>query len=496
MQKTKTLYGKEARAALKVGMDAVARPVVTSMGAQGRNTAFQGPMGAEVTNDGVTIARLIEPADPFERVGADMLKQTAEQTNREAGDGTSGTIALADAATTIGMEDTRSPMEIRRELNADKDILVTKLKEMAVSCETEEQLMDVALISVEDEGIAKIVVESVLKAGTYGAVIVDEGVGYVIEKEEVQGYAWDRGYVSPYMVNTHRGEAVLENAAVILTDRAMNLNRELIGILTELHQSGATSLLIVADNIEGELLQTLILNSQKGRLSTVVVKRTATIEELEDLAILTGATAVTKDKGIKEITTQHVGSLKRVVVSRDKTVLIGDKSASVGDRIEEIQSQLAEDKDNDLLKRRMGMLADGMVYLRIGAKTETERSYLKRKVDDAVLACIAAQQEGVVPGGGTTLVTLSQYAQSPILKQALAAPRFAILQNADLPTDDGNEYNVRTGKVVEDHFKEGIIDPAKVIRCEIENAISMTGIFLTIESVVVAIPELPFESLT
>lgn len=488
MQKTKALFGEEARAALKRGMDAVARPVISSMGAQGRNTAFQGPMGAEVTNDGVTIARLITPDDDFEAVGAEMLKQAAEQTNLEAGDGTSTSIALAHAIMTEGMLVTGSPMEIRRQLNSDKEVLVEKLREMSVPCETEEQLMDVARISVEDEAIAKTVVESVLKAGTYGAVIVDEGVGYSIEKEEVQGYSWDKGYISPYMVNTMRGEAVLNDAAVLLTDRSMNTNRELIGFITELHGSGVKSLLIIADNIEGELLQTLILNSQNARLTTVVVKRPGTIEELEDIALLTGAIAVTKDKGIKDILKAHAGFVSRVVVSRDKTVLIGEKSTGVENRIQELAAEIENDKDNDLLKRRMGMLADGMVHLRIGAKTETERSYLKRKVDDAVLACIAAKEEGIVPGGGTTLAALAEFAESPILKKALGAPRSAILNNADI-NDNGKDYNVRTGEVVKNHFKEGIIDPTKVVRCEIENAISLAGTFLTVENVVVVIPE-------
>lgn len=483
------LSGADARAALKRGMDQVAQPVVSSMGAQGRNTAFQGPMNVEVTNDGVTIARIIEPEDDFEAVGAEMLKQAAEQTNREAGDGTSSSIALAHAIITEGMEDSRSPMEIRRELNDDKKILNEKLKEMSVSCETKEQLMDIARISVEDEAIAKTVVDSVVKAGKYGSIIVDEGVGYVTEKEEVQGYSWEKGYVSPYMITNERGEAVLENPLVLLTDRAMNLNREMIGILTELHSAGHTSVLIVADNVEGELLQTLIINKQKGKLTCIVVKRPSSIEELEDIATLTGATAVTKDKGIKDFASSHLGSAKRVVVSRDKTIIISDESKEVSARVEQLAEEIKNDKDDEVLKRRMGMLASGMVYLRIGAKTETERSYLKRKVDDAVLACIAAQEEGVVPGGGTTLVALAEFVKSPILMKALHAPRYAILKNADLPTDDGKDYNVRTGKVVKNHFKEGIVDPAKVVRCEFENAISLAGTFLTVESVVVGIPE-------
>lgn len=466
----------------------VALPVTSSMGAQGRNTAFQGPMDAEVTNDGVTIARIIHPEDPFENLGAEMMKQSAEQTNREVGDGTSGSIALSDALTDE-MVDVPNPMQIRRELNADKDVLVAKLKEIAVSCETREQLLDVARTSVEDESIAEIVVDSVMKAGEYGAVVVQEGVGYTIEKEEVQGYWWEQGYVSPYMLTTDRGECVLEDVPIILTDRNISLNTEILPLLEDLFKNGATQLFIVADNVEGAALSTLIKNKANGKFVSVAVRRPGTIEELEDIAVMTGATTVTKQKGGGDISRLHIGTAKKIVVTRDRAIVIGEDTEKVQNRIKEIEAELKENPDDELLKRRMGMLANGMVNLSVGAKTETERSYLVRKVQDAVLACLAALKEGIVPGGGVTLASLAQFAQNDILRQALLYPRKCILKNAGLPENDGSEYNVRTGKKVKDHFKEGIIDPAKVIRCEIENAISLAGAFVTIENLVVVTPE-------
>lgn len=490
MNHTKTISGKEAREAILAGMDLVAFPVANSMGAQGRNTAFNGPMGAEVTNDGVTIARLINPSDPHQKIGAEMLKQTAEQTNSEAGDGTSGSIVFAHSLVTEGFSDERTSMTIRRELNAEKEVLVAELKKLSKPVENNEQLLDVAKISVEDEKIAQVVVDAVVKADKYGAVIVEEGMGYSIEMESAQGYYWPKGYVSPYMATTERGEAFLENAAIILTDRHMTSNKELVGILGELKQTGATSVLIVADNVEGELLQTLIINKMKAILTCVVVKRPGSIEELEDIAILTDAIAVTKDKGVKEITMPYCGTAQRVVVSKDKTIIIGKDSDRLKQRIESIAAELKDNKDDELLKKRMGMLASGIVHLRVGAKTETERTYLKRKVDDAVLACIAAQEEGIVPGGGATLAKLAEFVTSPILKKALLAPRHWILTNAEIE-DDGKDYNVVTGKLVKDHFKEGIIDPTKVIRCEIENGISLGGAVLTIENLTAVIPEQP-----
>lgn len=489
---TEVLSGPDARNALKRGMDQVAKPVISSMGAKGRNTAFQGPFSAEVTNDGVTIARIIEPEDAFESIGASMLKQVGEQTNSEAGDGTSTSIALAHAIIEVGMTDSRNPMEIRRELNEDRELLVAELKLIAVPCETREQLMDVARISVEDEAIANIVVDSVMEAGKYGSVIVDDGVGYDIQKESMPGYRWDSGYVSPYMMTNEKGEAVLENVPIIITDLNLSLPNEIIPLMESLATDPTNptrKVFIVCTNMEGSALNTAIANKQKGQFTVIASKRPATSEEMEDLAALTGATVVSKENGLSKIERHHVGTADRIIVTKDKSIVIVEDREAANRRIEQLKEGIDEHNNNDSIKRRMGMLASGMVRLQVGAKTETERSYLKRKIDDAVLATIAAQEEGTVPGGGTTLSLLALKAKSPIMRAALMRPRDYILQNAGLPIDDGKDYNVLTGDVITDHVKEGIIDPAKVVRCEIENSISLASTLLTIENVVVGKPE-------
>lgn len=490
--KTKTLIGKEAREALKRGIDKVYEPVAATLGAKGRNSVYWDFGSAVVTNDGVTIARKINPEDSFEALGADLIRQASEKTNEEAGDGTSTTAILAHAIVEGGlaeMESGANPMVIRKELEKAKDEVVALLKESSKPIKNDDELFSVAKISVEDDKIAKIVSEAVKKAGSHGAVIVEEGAGYDIEKEEAQGYFWDKGYFSPYMVtNPERMEARLEDTAVILTDKHMNLNRELVGILNTLMKEGCTSALVVADKVEGELLGTLITNKMKGVFTTVAVQRPGTMEELEDIAAITGATVVSKDKGIKDFQAYHVGRAKKVVVKKDKITVIGDESDALTKRIEELESEVKEKKVDELTKTRLAKLANGIVMLRVGAKTEAERKYLKLKVDDAVGACKAAIEEGVVAGGGVSLYEIAGKIENKILAKALKKPYEKILENAGIESD-GKYYDVLNGKVVKDMIKEGIIDPAKVERVSVENAVSLAGIFLTTESATIHIEE-------
>lgn len=502
-KKTRTLVGAEAREALLKGVSEVAIPVAATMGAKGRNAVYRDFGRPVVTNDGVSIARQIYPEGIFERMGADMIIQASEKTNEEAGDGTTTSIVLADAMIRKGVEIVNggkvNPVSLRKDLEAIKDKVVAGLQEISVDVKGDKDLLEVAKISVEDEKIAQVVTDAVKKAGEYGRVIVEEGVGYTLEKEEKEGFFWDKGYVSPYMVNNERGEAVLENPQVIVTDRAMSGNKDLVGLLTQLHQGGAKNILVIADNIEGELLQTMIVNKMKNILNTVVVKRPPTLDELEDIAALTGATAVTKDKGIKDIQTFHVGQAKRVVVKKDSTVLIGNSNMTLEKRIEDMKAEIEDEKNKDIeaIKSRLGKLANGIVILRVGAKTEAERKYLKLKIDDAVGACRAAMEEGIVPGGGVALLKVLKSLKvesepmsdaESIMFEALQAPYIQILKNAGIEPD-GKYYNVLTGAVVKDMVKEGIVDPTKVTRCAIENAVSLAGVFLTLETVVVEVEE-------
>lgn len=498
MQKnyTKTLTGNEARAALKKGVDQVYGPVAVTMGAKGRNAVYREFGSPKPTNDGVSIARRIFPYDEFECMGADMAKEAADKTVKEAGDGTTGSIVVTHALIEKGIEAIENgadPMGLRAELEAGKDEVIAKIKEAAIPVKSREDILNVARISVEDEDMAQMVADAVEKAGKYGAVIVEEGSGYATEKEEVKGYHWERGYLSPYMItDVESNEAVLENCAVIVTDRYMNLNKDLIQALDECKRNGVTSVLVICDRMEGELLQSLILNKVKGIMTTVVVSKPSSLDELQDIATLTHSIAITKDTGIKDINWGHVGKAKRVVVTKSKTTIVCDDSPELAERVSILSESLKEEKDEDvkeMMIARLAKLADGMVLIRVGAKTEAERKYRKDKMDDAVAAAKAATEEGIVPGGGTLLFKIAQDTKSDVLRQALMAPYLQICLNANIKDPDGKNYNVKTGKVVKDMVAEGIIDPAKVVRCIVENAVSAAAILLTLESVIVMFTE-------
>lgn len=477
--------------ALKAGVKRVADPVALTMGAKGRNVVFVEYGHAKPTNDGVSVARRIYPKDTYELIGADLIKEAAERTVNEAGDGTSSTIVLSDALSTYGqvqIDAGADPMQVRADLESAKEEVLQKIKEMKVDVSSREDVLNVARISVEDEEMAEIVTDAVTKAGKYGVVIVEEGSGYVIEKEEVKGYFWNRGYVSPYMITNEKDNtAVLEDTPVIVTDYYMNLNRDLMQTLNKLAESGHKKALIIVDRMEGELLSSLILNKTKSIFTAIVVTRPGTLEELGDIATVTGATLITKDKAVKEILPEHAGFAKRVVVEKDKITIITDPSPFIDARVNTIDEEITKAKkdgaETELLITRRAKLSDGIVILRVGAKTEGERKYKKDKMDDGVAACKAATEEGIVPGGGVALLRIASEIKNVVMAKALMAPYEQILKNAGIDPD-GKYYNVKTGKVVKDMIKEGIIDPAKVIRCAVENAVSFAGTFLTLEAVI------------
>lgn len=482
--------GHEARESLMKGVEAVYEPVSLTMGAAGKNGAYYQYGGVRVTNDGVSIAREIFPKDPFERIGADLIKQAAERTVAEAGDGTTGCIVLSREILKRSFQkiaEGKNPMILRKEIEDAKDAAVAAIKKIAKPIKNDSELLDVARISVEDDKTAKIVADAVRKAGTHGAVVVEEGSGYSIETEEVQGYFWNKGYVSPYMITNEGKQAVLNDPVVIVTDKYMNQNKDLIKLLNTLLGSGVTSMLLIADKVEGELLATLVTNKLQGRFTLVAVQKPGTQEELEDIATLVGATAITKEKGITEILPSHLGRARKVIVKEDKTTIIAHETTSLKQRVEQLAKELKEDKDNDLLKERKAKLSDGVVVLRVGAKTESEKKYLKDKVDDAVGAVRAALEEGVVEGAGMALNTLVFEAGTDgakILVGAFGTPYEKILENAGIKPD-GKCYDVLSGKEVKDLIRAGIIDPAKVVRCSVENAVSFAKNAMTILSLIV-----------
>lgn len=509
---TTTIKNEEALNKLWEGIEEVADPVIASIGARGRNGAFRQFASPTITNDGVTIARMINPKDPFARIGADLCKEAAERTNDVAGDGTTTTVLLNREIVKRGMEEIKkgyNPMVLRTELEAASKEVVELIKKDAHKITKKDELYDVAKISVEDGTIAEIITDSRWKVGAQGVVIADEGVGYSIEKEEIDGYFFDSGFLSEYMItNNENGKpmAILQNPVVIVTDRYLNQNMELIKILNSFvathldaerkvpNPKYNPNIVVIADNVQGELLQTMVVNKIKGNATIVAVKRPPTVTELEDIATITGATAVTGDKGIKEIGPEHVGTAKEIRVGKNQTLIIGKGFPAVKKRLADLDKEIeAETSDNFKLvelKERRAKLAGGIVHLKVGAKTEQERRYLKLKVDDAVCATKAALEEGIVDGAGRCLYDISEKMSTvsvgaKILSESMKMPREMILKNSGLPVNDNKDYDVLTGKIVKDLKKSGIIDPAKVERCSVENAVSAAAITLTISSVTV-----------
>lgn len=509
MRKTKAIYGEEARESLMRGVEQVFRAVAPTMGAKGRNAIYKKYGMPIVTNDGVSIAREIIPEDPYEYLGAESVKQAAEETNFMAGDGTTSTIVFAHHLIEAGAELVRNgynPMVLRREMEVGTKKILEALKALSIPVENLEQ---VAQVSVENDEIAKMVSELVDKVGVDGAIDVFEAPGGNVRAESVDGYTFNSGWTSPYMINTNKGEAVLNNPAIIVTDRSMNLNADFVQCLQSLKSGGYSSVLVIATEVEGELLQTLLANKEKNVIHTVVVKRPESIEELEDIAAVTGAIAVTTGKDIKDITIDQSGIAEKVIVSDKKTVIIGkeDFKDKVAERVEEVRNAIkAEDGEKygpvKGLELRLSRLAGGIARIKVGASTEAEQSYLKMKIDDAVGACRAALQEGIVPGGGTTLRDLAKVlddkiAGEAVIADALGQPYLQILANAGLILQDGDgvgNFNVLTGKNVEDMMAEGIVDPAKVTRCVIENGVSTAKTLLTTETAIADIESSPAQA--
>lgn len=519
MRKTKAIYGAEAREKLYAGVKQVFDAVAPTLGARGRNGVFERYGSPINTNDGVSLAREIIPEDPFEYLGAESIKQASEETNRRAGDGTTSTVVFGHELIGLGMEaidNGYDAMKLKLEIEDAAKESVDLLKKASREC-VGDDLLSVARVSVENENIATLVAGIVEKVGPFGSIIVEEGSGYDIEVDTVKGFWWDKGYVSPYMSTNEKGEAVLEDCAVMITDRYMNLNKDFFQALQELNSAGYRSVLLIAENIEGELLQTIIANKMKGNINVVAVRRPASVEALEDIAILTNAIAVTKEKGIKDMGVQHSGKAHTVIVTAEKTIIVGNQSEKLDERIAEIQAQIAELGDEtygpiEALKERLARLLGGLAIIRVGAKTDAERSYLKLKVDDAVGACKAALEEGIVAGGGTMLRdianTISQNSLgAQIFAEALRSPYLQILLNAGMlytpktwifggekMVDTTLNYNVLTGEIIDDMHEAGIVDPTKVARCVIEHGASAAKTLLTTECVIAQVPEVSVPS--
>lgn len=515
----KVLFGQEAYKALKNGMDIVHQAVASTIGAGGRNVVYNEYGRAIITNDGVSIAKKINLKDEAESMGADLLKQAAERTDEEAGDGTSTAIVLAHAMVEEGMKKVNAgvnPMQLRREMEEAASKIVEELKFVSRPVASDDELLNVANISVENVEIAKIIRDAAKHAGIEGEITVDESTGTEIEMEKVHGMKFDHGYLSPYMItDPNKMEAVLTpsglSAAVpiLITDKAINMVVDIEHLWEKIGKEGHTSMLIIAGDVTGEALASFIttrIHPKGNRFLTCCVKKPYNREFLDDIAALTGGEALTEDKGISKFTDEHyklLGFADKVIVTKDHTIIVGGhgNKEAIDERMAGIKDELdkAEVYEKNILKTRLARLKGGVVVIKVGAHTDAEMKYLKRKIDDAVNATRAAMEEGIVVGGGKTMYTLSKQESKTdgeeVIRKAMAKPIRKIIENAggseglEQTLKAGEIYNALTGEICVDPIKEGIIDPVKVERCALVNAVSIVAAFLTAGSAIIEIPE-------
>jgi len=524
-------FSEEARRSLKKGLDMLAQAVGTTLGPKGRNVALDKKWGAPtVTHDGVTVAKEIELEDPYENMGAQLLKEAATKTNDVAGDGTTTATVLAQAIVNEGMKNVAAganAMLLKRGIEAASEAVVSHIKDSARPVDTREDIANVAAISAADKEIGNLIAEVMDKVGKEGVITVEESKGLEFEIEYVEGMQFDRGYISPYFItNADTGEASLEDPYVLVYDKKISSAADLVPLLEKMVQSGRRNLLVVAEDIEGEALATLVLNKLRGVMNVVGVKAPAfgdrRKEMLRDIAILTGGQVITEEMGRKLETAQlsDLGSARRVVVDKDNTTVIEGmgSEAEIKGRIEQIKAQIestTSDYDREKLQERLAKLSGGVAIIRVGAATEVELKEKKHRVEDALSATRAAVEEGIVAGGGVTLINAiaaldgiklplsDENTGAQIFRQALERPMRGIVENAGLDGavviaeirrrqkesgDTAIGFDVISGEYV-DMFEVGIIDPCKVTRSAVENAASIAAMILSTEALVTDIPE-------
>jgi chaperonin GroEL len=518
------LFDAEARDEMRKGVDRVANAVKITIGPKGRNVVLDKKFGSPtITNDGVTIAKEIELEEPFQNMGAQLVKEVASKTNDIAGDGTTTATVLAQALINAGLQNVAAganPIQLKKGIELGVEAVVAAIKEQSVPISEREKIAQVAAISAADPAIGEIVADAMEKVGKDGVITVEESKGLETELELVEGMQFDKGYISPYMVtNAQRMEAVLEDPYVLITDRKISAIADLLPILEKVVQSGKP-LLVIAEDIEGEALATLIVNKLRGTFNAVAVKAPGFGDRrkamLQDIGILTGAQVISEEVGLKLDSAQltSLGRARRITVTKDDTTVVegaGSQDAIKG-RIEQIKAEIEKstsDWDKEKLQERLAKLAGGVAVIKVGAATETELKEKKHRMEDAVSATRAAVEEGIVPGGGVVLVNCvfaldGVKAEGDvktgvnILRRALEEPLRQIADNAgeegsvvvekvkSLPKGQG--YDAATGEYV-DMVAAGIIDPTKVTRSALQNAASIAALLLTTEALITDIPE-------
>ncbi|MCW5876203.1 MAG: chaperonin GroEL [Anaerolineales bacterium] len=524
-------FSEEARRHLLAGVNAVAEAVVTTLGPKGRNVALDRKFGAPtITHDGVTVAKEVELENPFENMGAQLLKEAASKTNDIAGDGTTTSTLLAHAIVTDGMKNLAAganPMMLKRGIEAATRAVSEEIKKQATKIENKEGIANVASVSAQDREIGSLIADVFDKVGNDGVITVEDSQGLQFETEYVEGMQFDRGYLSAYFItNPENMEAVIEDAQVLIHDKKISAAQDMVPLLEKLVQTGKRNLVIIAEDVDGEALATLVLNKLRGMLNVLAVKAPGFGDRrkamLQDIAILTGATVISEEVGrkLESATMEDLGKAEKVVSDKDNTTIVGGKGDTkrIAARVEEIRVEKensTSDYDKEKLDERLAKLAGGVAIIRVGAATETELKEKKHRVEDAVSATRAALEEGIVPGGGVALLnaraTLDKVKVDDedakigvqIVRRALEQPMRRIAQNAG---QDGSVivdgvlreqeakknthigYDVMAESFV-DMVAKGWTDPAKVTRGALENAASIAAMILTTEALITDKPE-------
>ncbi len=519
-------FDEQARQSLKRGMDVLAGAVKVTLGPKGRNVVLDKKYGAPtITNDGVTIARDIDLPDPFENMGAQLIKEVATKTNDIAGDGTTTATVLAQAIITEGLKNLAAganPMILRKGLEKGTEAVIEEIKSMSMPVETQEQIAQVAAISAADAEIGSMIAEVMEKVGKDGVITVEEGRGLAMEKEYTEGMQFDRGYISAYMAtNMDRMEAEMSNPYILITDKKISAIADILPVLERVLQTGRKDMVIIAEDVDGEALATLVVNKLRGTFNVLAIKAPGFGDRreamLEDIAILTGAKVLTEKAGLKieNATLKDLGRARTVSANKDATTIVegAGKTEAISARVRQIRAQIVEttsDYDREKLQERLAKLAGGVAVIKVGAATEVELKEKKHRVEDALSATRAAIEEGIVSGGGSVLVhaihVLNNVKAEPgdeqtgvnILRRALEEPLRQIAFNAGrdgavvvsdvLRSHRNHGFDALTGEYV-DMFKAGIIDPVKVTRSALQNAASIAGMFLSTDALITDSPE-------
>jgi chaperonin GroEL len=519
-------YSEEARQEIKKGVDKLANAVKITLGPKGRNVVLDKGFGAPtITNDGVTIAKEIELQDKFENVGASLVQEVASKTNDVAGDGTTTATLLAQAMINEGLKNVTAganPVGIKLGIEKGVEKVTSELKKIAKQVVGQKEIAQVATISAKDFEIGNLIAEVMKEVGKDGIITVEESKVFGLQKEVVEGLQFDKGYVSPYMItNSERMEAVYEDPYILITDKKISAINDIVPLLEKLAQAGKKELVIIAEEIEGEALATLIVNKLRGAFNTLAIKAPGfgdrKKEMLEDIAIVTGGQVISEEVGLKleNVTVKMLGRARKIIAVKENTTIIEGKGKKekISDRVKQIKKEVAmteSDFDKEKLQERLAKLSGGVAVIKVGAATETEQKEKQHRIEDALSATRAAVEEGIVPGGGVALIRAlpalddvkvkseDEKTGINILKKSLEEPLWQIAKNAgkegsvivsEVKKRKQNEgYNAEFDRY-EDLVKNGIVDPTKVTRSALQNAASIAAMFLTTEAVVTDIPE-------